>query len=80
MPFKLITGLGILLLTGLLVYFSAYFFSLGQDLLNGFHLLLVALMLWGWVGLWRARATWVAWAAGLQVLLTVALYVIFLNS
>ncbi|GIW25995.1 MAG: hypothetical protein KatS3mg069_2262 [Meiothermus sp.] len=76
---KIATSLGLLLWTGLLVYTSAFFFSLGQDLLNGFHLVLGGLMLGGWWGAWRGRKTWVGWALGLQMLLTVGLYILYLS-
>ncbi|MCS7068738.1 MAG: hypothetical protein RMK51_04210 [Meiothermus sp.] len=77
---KLAITLGLLLMTGLLVYTSAFFFSLGQGLLNAFHLALLGLMLWGWWGVWRGRLVWAGWAWGTQLLLTVGLYIIYLNS
>lgn len=77
---KVAATLGLLLLTALLVYTSAYFFALGQALLNGFHMVLLGLMLWGWWGVWRGPRAWAGWALGVQVLFTVGLYIIYLNS
>lgn len=75
---NVILSLGWLLLTGLLIYVSAYMFSLGQGLLNAFQLTMVALMLLGWVLLWTGHADWAGRIAGLQILLAVVLYVVYL--
>lgn len=72
--------LGLLLLAALIVYMTAFFFPLGQTVLNGFHLVLLGLMLLGWVGVWKGRGAWVGWAVGVQLLLTAGLYIIYRSS
>ncbi len=73
---RALASLGLLFLTGLLVWVSAFFFALGQGLVAGFHLVLLGLLVLSWGAIWAGRVGWAFRVAGLQILLTLVLYIL----